>query len=60
MKKGNNISVKILEIDVKKERISLSVKHLENDPIEEFISKNPVGTTVSGKIKSIDEKAGRV
>ena len=56
LKKGNKISVKILDIDVKKERISLSVKHLEKDPIEEFISKNPVGSTVSGKIKSIDEK----
>ena len=56
LKKGNKISVKILDIDVKKERISLSVKHLEKDPIEEFISKNPVGSTVSGKIRSIDEK----
>ncbi len=56
LKKGNKISVKILDIDVKKERISLSVKHLEKDPIEEFISKNPVGSTVSGKIRSMDEK----
>ena len=54
--KGNKISVKILDIDVKKERISLSVKHLVNDPIQEFIEKNPLKTIVSGRIKSIDDK----
>ena len=55
-KKGDKISVKILEIDVSKERISLGIKHLTNDPIQEFISKNPLKTVVSGKIKLIDEK----
>ena len=55
-KKGEKISVKILDIDVNKERISLSVKHLLKDPLEDYISKNPIKTTVTGKIKSIDDK----
>ena len=54
--KGNKISVKILDIDTVKERISLSVKHLADDPIDEYIKQNPVNTVVSGQIKSIDEK----
>ena len=37
-------------------RSSLGIKHLVQDPIQEFISKNPIKSIVSGKIKSIDEK----
>ncbi|PPR46183.1 MAG: 30S ribosomal protein S1 [Alphaproteobacteria bacterium MarineAlpha5_Bin8] len=55
-KKGDKVSVKILDIDTDKERISLGIKHLVLDPIQEFISKNPIKSIVSGKIKSIDEK----
>jgi small subunit ribosomal protein S1 len=54
--KGEKIQVKILEIDTNKERISLGVKHLINNPILDFISKNPIKSTVSGKIISIDQK----
>ena len=54
--KGNKISVKILDIDTVKERISLSVKHLAEDPIDDYIKQNPVNAVVSGQIKSIDEK----
>jgi len=55
-KKSDKISVKILDIDTDKERISLGIKHLSKDPIQEFIDKNPVKSIVSGKIVSIDEK----
>ena len=54
--KAQKISVKILDIDITKERISLSVKHLKDDPIKDFISKHPLKSIISGKIKSIDEK----
>ena len=56
LKKGENIKVKILEIDTAKERVSLSVKHLQDDPIQNFISKNPIKSIVSGKIIEIDER----
>lgn len=55
-KKKDKISVKILEINVEKERISLGIKHLNNDPSVEFITQNPIRSIVSGKISSIDEK----
>ena len=56
LKKGDKIKVKILEIDTSKERVSLSVKHLTDDPVQNYISQNPVKSIVSGKIISLDEK----
>ena len=56
LKKGAKVSVKILEIDIDKERISLGIKHLTNDPVKDFISNNPIKSIISGKIISIDEK----
>ena len=38
-KKGDKIKVKILDINVDKERISLGVKHLNNDPVQDFIEQ---------------------
>ena len=40
-KKGDKIKVKILEINIEKERISLGVKQLDSDPIQDFLKKYP-------------------
>lgn len=48
--KGQKIKVNILEIDRDKERVSLSIKHLNKDPVAEFIAKNPIKSIVSGEI----------
>ena len=55
-KKGDKVKVKILEISVEKERISLGIKQLDSDPLQEFLDKNPVKSMVSGKIIEIDDK----
>jgi small subunit ribosomal protein S1 len=55
-KKGDKVKVKILEINVEKERISLGIKQLESDPIQEFLDKHPLKSLVSGKIVEIDDK----
>ncbi len=55
-KKGDNVKVKILDINPDKERISLGIKHLKNDPVQEFVEKNPLNSKVTGKIINIDEK----
>ena len=55
-KKGDKVKVKILEINVDKERISLGIKQLESDPVQEFLKKHPLKSKVSGKIKEINEK----
>ncbi len=55
-KKGDKVKVKILEINVEKERISLGIKQLESDPVQEFLKKHPLKSKVTGKIKEINEK----
>jgi len=59
-KKGDMIKVKILDINVDKERISLGIKQLFNDPIKNFLEKHPLKTKVTGKIFSIDDKGIKV
>ena len=60
LKKGDKIKVKILDINIDKERISLGVKHLNNDPVQDFIDANPINTKVTGKITEIDEKGLKI
>ena len=59
-KKGETVKVKILDINAEKERISLGIKHLNNDPIQEYIEANPVNSKVTGKIINIDEKGLKI
>ena len=56
LKKGDAVKVKILDIDIDKERISLGIKQLEDDPIENFINSHPLKSSVTGTITEIDEK----
>ena len=55
-KKGDKVKVKILEINVEKERISLGIKQLDSDPLEDFLIKNPLRSIVSGKIVEINDR----
>ncbi len=59
-KKGDKLKVKILDINADKERISLGVKHLNNDPVQEFIETHPLNSNVTGKIIEIDEKGLKI
>ena len=59
-KKGEKIKVKILDINADKERISLGVKHLNNDPVQNFIEANPINSKVTGKIIHIDDKGLKI
>ena len=55
-KKDDKVKVKILDINIEKERISLGIKQLEEDPIQEYINNNPIKSNVTGIIDSIEEK----
>tara|TARA_A100001011_G_scaffold286707_1_gene297502 strand:- start:2141 stop:3841 length:1701 start_codon:yes stop_codon:yes gene_type:complete len=59
-KKGQKVEVKILDINAEKERISLGIKHLKNDPVQEFIESNPIKSKVTGKIINIDDKGLKI
>jgi small subunit ribosomal protein S1 len=53
--KGKDVEALILAMDPLKERISLGIKQLSDDPIENYIKDNPKGTSVTGKISNIEE-----
>ena len=59
-KKNDKVKVKILDINVEKERISLGIKHLDDDPIQQFILNNPIKSKITGTISEIDEKGLKV
>ena len=52
-KKGERIKAKILTVDVEKERISLGVKQLENDPFETEFAKIKKGATVTATVTEV-------
>jgi small subunit ribosomal protein S1 len=54
-KKGERIKAKILGIDVEKERISLGVKQLENDPFESEFSDVQKGSTLTCTVSEVRE-----
>lgn len=55
-KKGEEVSAIVLQVDAERERISLSIKQLTEDPLNTFLSCNKKGTIILGKIVSIIDK----
>ena len=55
-KKSDEIETIILSIDSNKQRISLGIKQLDNDPFQGYLSKNPKNSTVKGVISEVDER----
>jgi small subunit ribosomal protein S1 len=50
---GQEVEVKILDIDWQRERISLGMKQLQSYPWKDVAQKYPVGSRVQGKVVSI-------
>ncbi len=55
-KKGDKIKTSILQIDTEKERISLGIKQLTEDPINKYIKVQKNNTIIKVKIINIDKK----
>lgn len=60
LKVGQNIQVKIIEIDKEKRRLRLSIKELIKNPILSFLELNPVGSNITAKIKDVKQKVAFV
>ena len=59
-KKGDEIETVILSVDPERERISLGVKQLEEDPFANYVQTNDKGAIVTGTVKSVDAKGAVV
>jgi small subunit ribosomal protein S1 len=55
-KKGDEVETVILAVDAERERISLGIKQLEQDPFQNFLAVNEKGSLVKGVIKEVDAK----
>ncbi len=55
-KKGDEVETVILAVDSERERISLGIKQLEQDPFQNYIAFNEKGSLVKGTVKSVDAK----
>jgi small subunit ribosomal protein S1 len=54
--KGEEIEAVVLAVDPERERISLGVKQLDQDPFATFMAAHPRGSVVKGKVKAVDAR----
>ena len=59
-KKGQEIEAVVLGIDTERERISLGIKQLDNDPYMAWTAINDKGALVTGVVKTVDAKGAEV
>ena len=59
-RKGEEVEAVVLAVDPERERISLGIKQIEQDPFATFMAENPRGSIVTGKVKSVDPKGATV
>ena len=55
-RKGDEIETVILAVDPERERISLGVKQLADDPFSNYVTRNDKGAIVSGTVREVDAK----
>ncbi|MES2217776.1 MAG: 30S ribosomal protein S1 [Pseudomonadota bacterium] len=55
--KGDELETVILAIDAERERISLGLKQLADDPIANYLNENEKGSIVTGKVIEVEAKS---
>ncbi|MBV1930167.1 MAG: 30S ribosomal protein S1 [Porticoccaceae bacterium] len=55
--KGDEIETMILAIDPERERISLGIKQMADDPFSNFLAANEKGGLIKGTVTSVDAKS---
>ena len=59
-KKGDNVEAVVLAVDPERERISLGIKQLEQDPFGQFMAAHPRGSIVNGTVREVDAKGATI
>jgi small subunit ribosomal protein S1 len=55
-KKGDEVETVVLAIDPERERISLGIKQLEQDPFQNYLATHEKGSIVRGLVQEVDAK----
>jgi len=53
-RKGEEIEAVVLAVDPERERISLGIKQMDQDPFATFMAEHPRGSLVKGTVKEVD------
>jgi small subunit ribosomal protein S1 len=59
-KKGETVEAVVLAVDPERERISLGIKQLEQDPFGQFMANNPKGSVIQGTVKEVDARGATI
>jgi small subunit ribosomal protein S1 len=59
-KKGDEVEAIVLAVDPERERISLGIKQLSQDPFSVFFAAHPKGSAVNGVITEVTPKMAKV
>jgi small subunit ribosomal protein S1 len=59
-KKGDEVKAIVLAVDPERERISLGIKQLSQDPFSLFFSQYPKGSAVSGIVTDVTPKMAKI
>lgn len=55
-RKGNEIEAKVLSVDVDRERVSLGIKQLAEDPVQGWLKQHPKGEAVSCTVTEVEPR----
>ena len=55
LKPGTEVTARVLRFDVEKERVSLSIKHMEPDPWDAIEERFALGDRVKGRVASVTD-----
>ncbi|HKY92122.1 MAG TPA: 30S ribosomal protein S1 [Nevskiaceae bacterium] len=58
--KGQELDAVVLAIDAARERISLGVKQVMQDPLTQFMAEHPKGTIVKGLVKAVEQRGATI
>lgn len=59
-KKGEEVTAIVLQVDAERERISLGIKQLEEDPFNNYLASIKKGAIVTGKVVEVDAKGAKI
>ncbi len=59
-KKGDTLEAVVLAVDPERERISLGVKQMEQDPFGQFMAAHPKGSLLTGTVKEVDTRGATI
>jgi len=55
-RKGEDVEAVVLAVDPERERISLGIKQLDQDPFATYMAEHPRGSMVQGVVKEVDAR----